>query len=167
MGQLQASMIVAFMDQSAGAALGASAATAPVAANGTNARPRNRMNGRSVRNMERLLDGGGIPDADAGCEDGGRERDHPTGNRGPRSTDGDEPAGLGGNARLGREDAFEVERVAGRHAQGLGGRTAGAGALAAETAHRLDRLGSRVLLAGEALDEAPAAHLAAKLHAPV
>src|SRR5688572_3618040 len=83
MGQLQASMIVAFMDQSAGAALGASAATAPVAANGTKARPRKRMNGRSVRNMERLLDGGGIPDADAGCEDGGRERDQPTENCGP------------------------------------------------------------------------------------
>src|SRR5512140_3603921 len=67
------------------------------------------------------------------------------------------PAGERGDARLRREDSVQIQGI------GRGDPHAGAGIGAAELAEELDRLGERVLLAREALHEAPAAHLAPEL----
>src|SRR5882757_11067335 len=77
----------------------------------------------------------------------------------PALGDQDPAPGLSRHAGLGREDAFEVQRI-GRRERELGPR---APTVPAQAPHQLHRLGLRVLLAREALHETAAAHLAAKL----
>ena len=71
-------------------------------------------------------------------------------------------ASVAGTRGPGRDDADQVQRIAGREPHDLA-----ALRLAAHGAQRLDRLGRRELLADEAADEAPAAQLAAHLEAAV
>src|SRR4029079_1113118 len=68
----------------------------------------------------------------------------------------------GGDARPRRDDADQVQRIAGRQADDLA-----ALRLTARGAQGIDRVGVRELLAHEAADEAAAPRLAAHLQAPV
>src|SRR6185436_3711706 len=86
-----------------------------------------------------------------------------TPNRIPTRESGHEhaPLRLGRDARLGRENAFQVERV------GRSKLEARAPIRPAQTPHQLDRFTQGVLLAREPLDEASAADVSPQLPQPV